>query len=242
MSNSPVVVIRRKAGSKPASPAKAPSKPGKPGKSQPQAKAQKKPLVQTPALKKAKLKPDAVAKAKTLIQSLAHPGLRPCYVDMLSRRAVFHKKAEDKVWLQTELSAYLRRQLKHVLHRQTEPILKGEALSKAIEKRLSSNFEKQVRKAGFNPEFSGFLFLEQFQALQELYGKECWYFLKRTCKDLKQLRPTKAAQILAAAKLIGNERLKGATDKQAFIEGSEEFKNSATAKTDLVRAFTAKTT
>jgi hypothetical protein len=73
MSNSPVVVIRRKAGSKPASPAKAPSKPGKPGKSQPQAKAQKKPLVQTPGLNKAKLKPDAVAKAKTLIQSLAPP-------------------------------------------------------------------------------------------------------------------------------------------------------------------------
>lgn len=191
-------------------------------------------------LKKSKLSVSEVAKAKLKITKLAHPGLRPCYIDMLSRRAVFHKKTGDRIWLQIELKSYLRRQLKHILHRQTEPAIKGEMLTKAIEKRLASNFEKQVRKEGFDPAFSQFFFIEQFQALQELYGKQCWYFLKRLSRNPGSISPLKAACLLSAARLIGEDRLRTEAHPIECIEKSEAFKGSDDKKTEFARLFSEK--
>ena len=229
-------VLRRPAGTIKKSPP--PKKPA--AKQAGQKKLVKPPVVQTIGIKRAKLSVSEVAEAKAVILKLAHPALRRCYVDMLSRRAVFHKKAQDNVWLQAELVVYFRRQLKHVLHRQTSLAIKGEVLTRVIEKRLAGNYDKQVRKAGFNPEFSQFLFLEQFQALQEIYGKECWYFLKKNLTNIAEASPAWTAQFLSAAKAMGSERLKAANDKYAAITSAPEFQAAGGVRQQYLQSVTAR--
>jgi hypothetical protein len=227
-STPPPVIIRRKAAvvSVAAAPQKVKAKAQKPV-------AAKNPPKKTLGLKQMKLSPDRVGQAKAAL--LKHPEarrLRPCYVDELARRSVYHGKDRDEAWLKTELKSYQQRQLKHFLRvrilAHAPPL--AEKRQQILSARLAVNFEKQLRKAGFHPDFLQFYFLEEFQTLQEMFGKDCWYFMKRHLQDLGGISPLWAAQFLTAVSKIDPERLKGEADKYSFVTGSPEFKEAGPAR------------
>ena len=210
---------------------------------QPTQAKDKVPVKKTIGLKETKLDHLRVARAKDKILKLqeAHK-LRPCYIDQLALRAVYHGKDNNEVWLKEKLKAYQLKELKHYLRLRLReiPEIAVEKRQEIFAERLAINFDKQTRKAGFNPDFTQFFFFEEFQILQEMFGKACWYFMKRNLKDLSRISPLWACQFLTALGNIDQEKLKMQSDKYAFITGSSEFKEAQPARQIFLEKLTEK--